>query len=1396
MLSFNLMILILFFTKVIADCLVQYPDNTQINITKGEVIRESLQKYIKGRSVSYNTTIPLVQQKAAYKSTNLLLDDTIAAWDISKTVTDLQWTHQLVLLMKQKIQIPKSITLYTILYSQMNGTDDLPSRTSFKSISLPSKFSDLYATNCTSILSIKQPIIVVDCVISAQQIFYVYNTTDQSYTTFNYPVNQLETKGKSLAYYDQIEDRYYFLKLYQTPKEINVKQNVTIIKYEYNVINKTLTSTILFDKSSFTQKEFYIIDDGQIYDSNIFLLIDYVGIVKLSLNSSNVQVWTLFDNFDRFSIFKDINGQLTALVASNYTLYKVQLLTQVQILSKYGIDEATGILKVAHNNQYVIIQAQVGKQKLSYFIWVFDDESRIVDNVFYEIDYRQNTNIPISFNPVTNNLIAFSENQIANIKFNEPIIEFNDQSPNQITISGFSQQDDQITNKICKLTIQIHLLEQEDKNIYIMQELQKSVTVLQKNLNTIPLSNLVIGAKIDYKPHILGAYQNDEVIYYTHHINNTNINMDKNIPQNYSLLHNKVSIIKDGYFLHAFQLSDQNKTFIINLCQYFKQTLNCSQNLYANSSSLQIDHLYFDHNMILVVFNGTYQNAILYIYDDKQSIVNNFTLTFKTYAEIKKIILFNQLVCVLRNLKVEMFNIINNKLSLILEITPQTYDNMSLITQLIDVTSQVDDYYLYVLTDRGLAIMDPGIYDFYQVKLIKFIAKDAFSGDKIAICNKYLVLIQQTSNTVFDLNNPQWGYISKQLLTYDYTLLKFYSVGFNQSTIYFVGRQLFSHSILVYKLDNPQLSTLYTVIQDVSKDSQLAVLSLPDMDSLFYFKENIIATKIYLQPQLCFQNPPNLLAVDFIGFDGHQQQLTINITSQDNKDNLVITGKNKINDLNYTDMAETEIIINDIKEAANGSINIWNLKCRDCPRDLAVINYIDLNKSISEIPNLYSIKHSDQYVFLQQEKNLIIIDNYGNVKFIVPLPINDNQIQCKTVGYDRSSDSQYVVSVCYDDEKSNFFLTSLLSSQPFAMGPFRTYQKVHEASHIRIVGGMLFTLDKSMELVYVFDMQLDKPDQYLFKLLEILDAQSLGIQSQNIIYFDVSQVNKEDKSFLIYLLTELQYLGIIYSADSVIKKIYGFYIPDFVTTPMPSNVQPLAVISIDQKMESGAIISKVLIINQNFNHFEFEVTVNPQIQSNVVASEYICQYIQYGFYQATTKFRVSDDGNQFLAIIYYNPFDETKNTLIVYDRKEAIDNFEGDPLSVKQLGGYRIDSNIDQLLIDFSRNTNNDNQSNMIIAQGSEIKSLIIQKDLKILIKDKQFKDQQITLIASNDFNQSKDITTEIFNKTGKVDNYFLETILGCVVIIVLSGAICYVKKKKIKIWQTDSDENLNLIGS
>ena len=74
---------------------------------------------------------------------------------------------------------------------------------------------------------------------------------------------------------------------------------------------------------------------------------------------------------------------------------------------------------------------------------------------------------------------------------------------------------------------------------------------------------------------------------------------------------------------------------------------------------------------------------------------------------------------------------------------------------------------------------------------------------------------------------------------------------------------------------------------------------------------------------------------------------------------MIITGNDKINDLNYTDMAETEIYINDIKEAANGSINIWNLKCRDCPRDLDVINYIDLNKSISEIPNLYSIKHSN-----------------------------------------------------------------------------------------------------------------------------------------------------------------------------------------------------------------------------------------------------------------------------------------------------------------------------------------------------------------------------------------------------------------------------------------------------
>ena len=37
----------------------------------------------------------------------------------------------------------------------MNGTDDLPNRASYKSINLPSKFSDLYATNCTSILSIK-----------------------------------------------------------------------------------------------------------------------------------------------------------------------------------------------------------------------------------------------------------------------------------------------------------------------------------------------------------------------------------------------------------------------------------------------------------------------------------------------------------------------------------------------------------------------------------------------------------------------------------------------------------------------------------------------------------------------------------------------------------------------------------------------------------------------------------------------------------------------------------------------------------------------------------------------------------------------------------------------------------------------------------------------------------------------------------------------------------------------------------------------------------------------------------------------------------------------------------------------------------------------------------------
>lgn len=63
-------------------------------------------------------------------------------------------------------------------------------------------------------------------------------------------------------------------------------------------------------------------------------------------------------------------------------------------------------------------------------------------------------------------------------------------------------------------------------------------------------------------------------------------------------------------------------------------------------------------------------------------------------------------------------------------------------------------------------------------------------------------------------------------------------------------------------------------------------------------------------------------------------------------------------------MSETEIIIDDIKLAANGSINIWNLKCRDCPRDLDVRNYVDLNRSISEIPDLYSIKHSSQYVFL------------------------------------------------------------------------------------------------------------------------------------------------------------------------------------------------------------------------------------------------------------------------------------------------------------------------------------------------------------------------------------------------------------------------------------------------
>ncbi|CAK62646.1 unnamed protein product (macronuclear) [Paramecium tetraurelia] len=1170
---------------------------------------------------------------------------------------------------------------------------------------------------------------------------------------------------------------------------INVLNDSRIDIYTINITSKELIVSTRIDKQVY-QIESLNLFDFLIYNSALYFLSKELGLCLIK-NYINQYCWNMNDIFDVFSVYIEQNGYHSVLLGSTITLdiFKVNLFDDqtYKIIQMYKLQKNMTFSKIFHNDKYSFIIGTKNNNTKKYFMDIYSQMDDQTSNLYKTIEITSQNEL-FYFDSLNNHVYAINNKSIFIITPQVSYITIDDGQCFGDVIEIQASFPSLEMESLCNFTFQVNKLEEGTQDIYDKQELDASVIVLNKSINNLYLNNFVIGPNVDY---------------YLYNTSSTETNRKSNeddferikFKDHFRISYAQTMDIYSIIFNRAFRIAAENQ--YIQIVQWKDLTLQIF-NCVIFDSDKEINCNYRQSikyaNPILQIVTGLTcstecfvirqdKRADLYIENNARFIATNCFIDSQYNIQTIKLHLEKYLV-ELENNKIQIFlpvfkSSITCSLEKVFEITSLELEdliNSSRSINIFNVKTNINIYNLYISTNLGLIVIDPGLKRFQQIQL-----------NCILIRNR-IITLQYNQIMIINLVQQNFYYNEKVLPKYDFTITNTTNsqVAFSQNYFYLQAKDSnYSDVIIVYKVDEPQIASFHTYFL---KTNNLDFSIIQNQDDEIFLVQLFEAQKLYSSVILQFKSSQSkIIKVLFQGFTSYAKlmDVNVNVKTAEKQYNLSLL-INETQTIVYEDLAQDFIYLDGYNDYIDGSVSEWSINCYSCKKELELINNINYDQYLTQIPNTTQIKHTYDYVLIQQEQSIIAIDNFGMVKFYIPLPLPEKSTKCTSItGNTQETKTKLVVSVCNTTSSAQFYITSFIGSLPVPMGPFYSPLVINQITHIRMLNEILFILDVVTEYVYMFNLTIEDYYTDNLRVINSLNAREFTAdKGQVFVSFDVAY---NDNTYLLFLLTNSsQFIIYTYPQDDAYTSDLISFFYELGFADIPSNIVPQSLIVAEAGQKEKKQFYRIIVANQNFHHYELEITIEYFNKDTLINLEFIRAYMQYGYFYANGKIRVSEESQGFFGLVYQNPLDEKQKLLVVYDRFS-----QGKEKLRKILGGFKIFSNnikcnylLFSRLFDFLhfKRMNDEFSYGIILQDGPLLSSLTLSRYLAIKVKDKEFQTQNMTFNASNDFGKWVSFQANIYNRSGQTKLLLIMVSLGVVVFIVVSSSLLYIRNKLNKL--------------
>ncbi|CAD8118400.1 unnamed protein product [Paramecium sonneborni] len=1364
-------IIYLLFHQIHSQCFQKYKDQT-IYLSPGEILKLDLQNYIYGKQLQYSSSNKCIENKFNFKNITL-----------SKEYESDYSEYSLCYDPKSGIQFGQTVQMYvvkkqvTIMF--YNFTDNI------SKLIYQTKFSIEQNFYCQNVLCMRLNLSLIECQhnFKQQSAIYLINATSeqtQIYFLQNDELGPIQA-GLINSNNEELVSFYKMINLYYNNSRIDM--------YSINITSKEFTKSTMIDKLLYKLESLNIYA-FLIYNSAIYFLSKELGLCYVK-SQNNQYCWKMANVFDVFSVYIEQNGYHSILLGSTFTsdIFKAYLFDDetYKIIQMYKLQKNMTFQQIFHNDKYSFIIGHKNNNTKKYLIEIYSQMDDTTSNLYQTIEINSHKEL-FYFDSLNNNAYVINNHSISIITPRVSYLTIDDDLCFQEIVEITAAFPSYELESFCNFTFYVMKLEEGSQDVYDKQQLEYSVVVLNKSINNLYLNNFVIGPNVDYYLY----NQSDE---------NSNENDFERIKfkEQYKIFYAQTMDITQIIFTRAFQIALENQYIqLIQWKDFLLQIFYCIINEGAREINCNFKQSITLSLQILQVITGLScqtecfvirheKRADLYIEYNNKFITSNCYITSLNNIETIKLHLQKYLV-ELENNKIQIFlpnykqtmTCVLEKVFEINSLELEQLINAKKSINIFNVKTNINIYNLYISTNQGLIIIDPDLMRFQQTQLIAFVQFNQQFDTVLQVIRNRIITLQYTKIIIINLVQQNFYYNEKVLPFYDFTITNTGNsqVAFSQNYFYLQGKDSnYTDVIIIYKVDEPQISTFHTYF---SKINNLDFSIIQKQDDEVFLVQLFEAQKLYSSVNLQFRSSQSkVIKVLFQGFTSYAKLMDVNVTVKTAEKqynlSLLITETQKIN---YSNQSQEYIKLDRFNDYIMGSVSEWSIKCFQCNKELELINNINYDQYLTSIPNTTQIKHTNDYVLIQQEQSIIAIDNFGLVKYFIPLPLTEQSTKCTSITANTwETKTKIVVSVCNATSSAQFYITSFLSSFPVSMGPFYSPILINQITHIRMLHEILFILDVVTEYVYLFNLTLDENQSDVLKVINSLNAREFTADTgQVFVSFDVAYNNG---TYLLFLLTNSSQFIIYtypqddaYSAD-LISFFYGLGFVD-----IPSNIIPQALIVAEAGQQNQIQYYRIIVANQNFHHYELEIKIKNTEKDTLVTLEFIRAYMQYGYFYGNGKIRVSEESQGFFGLIYQNPLDDKQKILVVYDRfSNSTDKL------IKILGGYKIQST-NQILFDFLhfKRKNDEFSYRIILQDGSCISSLILSRYLAIKVKDKEFQTQNITFNASNDFGKWVSFQANIYNISGQANLLFVMISLGFVVFIVIITSWLYIKNKLDKL--------------